>query len=829
VAELYGLGVVVVLSLVSFVVLRKALTTNRIRVRLLLGFVLMALLPAIGISAGSAVVSYYDGRQQAIDRLESVAALKELEIEVWTEALQNDLLIATSEESVSERVSVVLDVARVHQYYDWYNESVRMRLGVLVMESQRLEELCLLDLEGQVVLCTGSDWEASDCRQEAFFREGLRKPYVAVNLSASKLVEGTGEGDITLSRVCENQFIPKYAPFGIAARPVVDQQYETLGVIVGRATLPPLASIFVDRTGLGSTGRAYLVAPEHSTLPANVGNPGAESGAGQGNVSVPGFAGADAVFEQQEGLSGIYRNYGRNYVMGVYRWLPDLHVVLAAEQDLSEAFRPVLFNLAVSAGMALAGVLLAGGASFVIARSITRPLNDLADTAAEIASGDLDRVAPVHGDDVTGSLAKAFNSMTAQLRDSITNLERYVNDRTRELREANKALRRRALQMEISAQVSRQVTSILEIDDLLVRVVTLIRDAFGYSHVRVLLLEGEVLVLRACSTGTGSSSERIPLSMISLNSYAVNTNQAIVSNDVGQDQRFLVDEAMPGIQSELVMPLRIGEQVIGTLDVLSDSKHAFGAEDELVVGNLADQVAIAIENARLYARSRELAVLEERDRLARDLHDSVIQSLYSLNLLAEGWRRTLHSGKRREIEQYFGRVGEIAREALGQMRLLVYELQPANLDEEGLLGALHRRLSAVEQRAGINTRLVAEEPVDLPSPIVDAFFRIAQEALNNATRHSGATQVVVSLDSRDGLVRLQVTDDGKGFDPDSAACKGGMGLLNMRQRAEEIGGSLTIESASNKGATVTATAVYVAPLDGMDAASDQRSRGEDSG
>jgi signal transduction histidine kinase len=188
----------------------------------------------------------------------------------------------------------------------------------------------------------------------------------------------------------------------------------------------------------------------------------------------------------------------------------------------------------------------------------------------------------------------------------------------------------------------------------------------------------------------------------------------------------------------------------------------------------------------------------------------------------------LHSGKRREIEQYFDRVGEIAREALGQMRLLVYELQPVNLDEEGLLGALNRRLSSVEKRAGMSTRLVAEELVDLPLPIVDALFHIAQEALNNATRHSGATQVVVRLDSRDGQVRLQVTDDGKGFDPDSAACQGGMGLLNMRQRAEEIDGSLTIESATSKGTTVTATVGYVAPADGWDAASRRGGPGEDS-
>ena len=269
----------------------------------------------------------------------------------------------------------------------------------------------------------------------------------------------------------------------------------------------------------------------------------------------------------------------------------------------------ILLGLVVNLSIALVGALVAVGVSFHIRRSITHPLVSLAETATQIAGGNLERTAPVLRDDEIGMLATAFNSMTAQLRDLISHLEQRVQKRTNALHEANEALQRRALQMETSAQVSRQITSILEIDELLTRVVHLIRDAFGYSHARIFLVDGEELVQRANTSEAVAGVGRVRVGLISLNTEAVRTGQAVVANDVTLDPRFLKEEPLPNIRSELAIPLRVGDRVIGTLDVLSDKFNAFAPEDLLVITSLGDQIAVAIENARLYARSRDLAVL----------------------------------------------------------------------------------------------------------------------------------------------------------------------------------------------------------------------------
>lgn len=796
---------------------RWRIRRGSIRARLLVGFVLMALLSAIGISVGSMIVGYINGSQQVQERLDSVSALKALAIKSWANDLQNGLLFAVNDQSADARISIVLDLARTHQYYDWYNEAVRSRLLTLIEQSQQFGELCLVDTNGALVLCTGSRQiveslrdGSQNCQNETFFQSGLAGPYV--ELPFAQPAQKSDKQNNRVGALCHFKSAPLDSPFAIAARPVIGSQGETLGVVAGRTGGGELTRILADPTGLGGTGKAYLINSLFVQLPNNA-NP---STSNSDAVKNPHSTGVDAAIQNHSPVSGIYANDQGDQVFGVYRWLPDLKVVLAVEQTFAEAFEGILLELAVNAGIALVAVLLAVGASFLITRSITQPLVGLVETASQIAGGDLERTAPVQREDEIGALATAFNSMTAQLRDLINHLEERVHERTQALRAANEGLQRRAVQMETSAQVSRQITSILSIDDLLARVVQLIQEAFGYFDARIFLLEGEELVLHTTAKSQRDGSQlahrevnRVRISQTSLNTEAVRTNQAVVVNDVTQDTRYLKEENLTDIRSELVIPLRVGERVIGTLDVLSDKLDRFTPEDLLVIQSLGDQVAIAIENARLYERSRELAVLEGRNLLARDLHDSVNQSLYSLNLLSEGWRRLVRSGEVVNVEEFFDRATEISQQALGEMRLLLYELRPTTFEEGGLVGALQRRLDAVERRAGIEARLIADGLMDLPAPVQNGLYRIAQEALNNVLKHAGADQVTVRLNTEgDHRVVLQMSDNGRGFALDAPDSQGGMGLNNMRQRAQELGGTLMIESGPDKGTTVTATINY---------------------
>jgi signal transduction histidine kinase len=210
----------------------------------------------------------------------------------------------------------------------------------------------------------------------------------------------------------------------------------------------------------------------------------------------------------------------------------------------------------------------------------------------------------------------------------------------------------------------------------------------------------------------------------------------------------------------------------------------------------------AIENARLYEHARVLATMEERQRLARELHDSVTQSLYSLTLLAEASRRTASSGDTEKVIGNITRLGETAQQALKEMRLLVYELRPLALEQAGLAAALQNRLDAVEKRAGVEAQLRVSLEADLPPHIENGLYRIAQEALNNSLKHAEATKVFVSLKMQEGNVELEIADNGKGFDMEAIQDQGGMGMVSIRERVQALHGEYSITSKPNEGTQV---------------------------
>ena len=201
----------------------------------------------------------------------------------------------------------------------------------------------------------------------------------------------------------------------------------------------------------------------------------------------------------------------------------------------------------------------------------------------------------------------------------------------------------------------------------------------------------------------------------------------------------------------------------------------------------------------------ERAAQEERRRLARDLHDAVTQSLYSLSLMAEAARRRVQVGDAQATEEYIMRLGELAQQSLKEMRLLVYELRPSALERAGLAGAIRERLDAVERRSGMTARLQIDDVAQLAPNMQIQLFHIIQEALNNTLKHAAASVVRVRLQIEDGLTLLEVTDNGKGFDPAEVAAAGGLGLTSMRERVETLGGQFNLDSAPGQGTIIRVT------------------------
>jgi signal transduction histidine kinase len=212
---------------------------------------------------------------------------------------------------------------------------------------------------------------------------------------------------------------------------------------------------------------------------------------------------------------------------------------------------------------------------------------------------------------------------------------------------------------------------------------------------------------------------------------------------------------------------------------------------------------IQVEQA-LRQTEREKATVDERNRLARELHDSVAQSMYGVTLVAEVISQLLSAGRVDQVPAYLAELKGAAQESLAEMRLLIYELRPPVL-EEGLASALQARLEAVESRAGLETEFHLDRAPDLDAQVEAALYRIAQEALNNVLKHAQARRVAVSLIQDGQGVVLEIIDDGVGYDPAGTGHSGGLGLRGMEERVAEIGACLEIESAAGSGTTVRVT------------------------
>jgi PAS domain S-box-containing protein len=273
-------------------------------------------------------------------------------------------------------------------------------------------------------------------------------------------------------------------------------------------------------------------------------------------------------------------------------------------------------------------------------------------------------------------------------------------------------------------------------------------------------------------------------------------------------------ELVKEYQSLLGAPLIVRDEVYGGLTFYYRNQRAFSKDDYGLAMSLADQTALAIENARLRLQAEQAAVMAERQRLARELHDSVSQALYGIGLGARTARKvlaqaTLDDAERTKLDAPLDYVLSLADAGLTEMRALIFELRPDALEKEGLVTALKRQIETLRARHKLAVELdLCAEP-DVSLDIKEALYRITQEALNNTVKHARASRIDLRLQCSEGALRLEIADDGVGFDPDRAY-PGHLGLKSMRERVVQLGGELVIESASGEG-TVVRVSVPLGP------------------
>ncbi len=452
-------------------------------------------------------------------------------------------------------------------------------------------------------------------------------------------------------------------------------------------------------------------------------------------------------------------------------------------------------------GLALTVVFIL--VAWIIAGRIARPLHMIADAAKEIQGDGREHVIPTFpGKNEVASLSRSLNILVANLK-----------TQQKALREANDLLEQRVAerthQLTSLYEVLRISSELEEIEILLERALPRVLQAVrvGVGCIHLMDRDGQRLLLTArCQMPEPLSEAYAHLKLdhpIVQDTFREKSYLRIAN--LQADPRFSTFSPFLPDRQVLLLPVRKAEHNLGILTVIFQEDGSIREDNIALLSSLADQLGIMIENARLRQQAKQLAILEERNRLARELHDSVTQALYSATLFAEAAKKQAQDQQLSKALEYLDEVRETSRQALKEMRLLVYKLRPSPLEKEGLVYAVDQRLKAVEGRAGIQTKLeVVGNRAAVPAETEETLYYIAVEALNNSLKHAQASAVSVIIQQTETALTLQVTDNGRGFEWETAVSGGGLGLTSMRERASQHRGSLTVDSTPNQGTTVTA-------------------------
>lgn len=438
-------------------------------------------------------------------------------------------------------------------------------------------------------------------------------------------------------------------------------------------------------------------------------------------------------------------------------------------------------------------------------RTLVRPLDDLLNGIRQVNRGDLDIFVPIRFHDEIGSLTESFNKLTRSLRmsqaqqeelfsrlqASYDDLEERVADRTRELSAFTDLTMLPGGHDDLTEILQPALNRIMEVGLCQTLCVHLLaEDRLTMSLVAQRNLPAtavDMLQELPVSTSFAGRMQRADDPLLSgLSIESADLPRALM---IGEDQNYLG------------CPLMAGDQSHGWLSCYRREEDDFTVGEISLLIALARQMGVIVENQRLRQRIKDVAVLEERQRLARDLHDSVTQLVFSMTLFTRSSQEALEDGDTDRLAVNLSRMAEVSLQALRDMRFMLFELQPPVLEIEGLAKALNARFNMVERRVGVEVDATIEETIE-SKEIEREIYYVAIEALNNTLKHASADHVDLAVKRENGSLYFCATDNGRGFDPSQVSA--GLGINNMRRRIEDLGGSLQIDSAINEGTIVVA-------------------------
>jgi len=541
-------------------------------------------------------------KESVFERLDAVVTLKADELNRWVNDQLNDVLFIASLPVLRAQGEVLLLRPPSDPRYRVTHDFLSRYVSDVIAQKPGLQEIFLLNLEGNVVLSTEPEHIGENRANERYFQRGRELLF-----PTSSYIQ-----NVYLSPVTNTPAMTIVVPF-------FGRTENRLGVLGVHVHLARMNRIILNPQGLGQTGETYLVDQFRQFV--------SEARFRNQIFRFPEglyTEGINAALEKQDGR-GLYLNYDGVPVIGVYRWLNEREVALLAEMHESEAFAPARQLAQTIWLVGLASAAMLGLGVFLLARQIARPVLAVTHTASQVAAGNLNATVPVMTEDEVGLLAQTFNQMTAQLRWLYTNLEKQVADRTQRL--------------EIVALLGERLNAILEVDRLLPEIVHQIKERFGYYHVHIYLLDEkqERLVIAAGTGAVGAEMKAhghaIPLTAkTSLVARAARTGEIVSADNVREAADWLPNPLLPDTYSEIAVPIVIGEEVVGVLDVQEDQIAGFDEGDANLFRSIANQVAVAWNNARLFSQIRRVNEqlktlnirLQDELTLARQIQQSLL-------------------------------------------------------------------------------------------------------------------------------------------------------------------------------------------------------------
>jgi signal transduction histidine kinase len=361
--------------------------------------------------------------------------------------------------------------------------------------------------------------------------------------------------------------------------------------------------------------------------------------------------------------------------------------------------------------------------------------------------------------------------------------------------------------------VARDLASTLELKPLLVLILKRIRNVVQYTNAGIAMLEDDnfkIVEFQGPVSREKMLHFQVPLSLDSGYRRVMQSGRPVIIGDIWQNDPWLnnlhsatesaILEMYRDIHSWVGVPLMIRDDLVGILRLDHEVPYYYTEERMRLIMAFADHVALAIQNARVHEQSRKLSVMKERQKLARELHDSVSQALYGIALGLQTSQILLERDPT-QLKAPLEYCLALANTGMAEMRALIFELRPESLELEGVVMALTKRAAALCGRYGIEVceTYCPEPPVSMA--VKEAIFRIAQEALQNVIKHSQATSVEICLEEGDKTLELTLRDNGRGFKT-TGFHPGHLGLKSMEERAEQVGGSFTLQSAPGQGTRI---------------------------